>query len=810
MALALVSVSFLLSSCQLGDNRISGRYKSIGSTTDLPLPASPAWITATVDNESAITLSWAPAQGADDYIIAYQIGNTPPADCESGTLVLSSQITGTSYQVTGLVEDSTYSFLVCSVNADGVFDSSGGTAAEATPTYCSPSRTNNSPYANSGEAGGTGLDSSTAFGICTATQLNAVGTNSTDYDKFFELRADINMKTISGADFNIIGDLFTPFTGQFNGRNHVIKNLSVFIGGDNAGLFGRTDNAYIQKLHLVNASVKGANNVGLLVGQSGNVTTIRQVSVHGVVRGGSGNIGGLVGRHTGGGTIKDCSAHADVFVILPTFPVGGLVGYASANIDNCLAIGSIQSETSGTGDVGGIVGELDGARLNQSFSIMNILVETSSSAVTPTIGLINGGLTNLVFFDTQSSCTNAGAGSCTFVGSGPQGNTTYGIDTSVQPGYFFDKTNSPMNAWDFEGESVFGTDDLWQEYTNGPPVFSALGGPTSSTYCWENARSTNTPYANSGEAGINGLTEPTAYSICSVGQWYLFTQQPGWSSTHIKLQNHMNFSHWTGNDYTPVGNSTVQAATKLHGQGFSILNLSIESATTYVGLFGYITSNAEINDLHLENVNIKGSQNVGGLVAYSNFSSTINRSSVSGFVGGTGANQDFIGGLIGRGQAGSSINDCYSNVQIEATGSDHGGLAGDFGGLGASPIHRSYSTGTITSSGMSGGIVGIGLIGWSVHDSFSLVQIQGTSGVGPIAGGGVSPATNTVNSFFDTSRTCLDTAGSCNTYGTGIDGPTQPQYFFDKTNAPLDSWDFDTVWKEVPGELPELRNKREL
>jgi hypothetical protein len=42
---------------------------------------------------------------------------------------------------------------------------------------------------------------------------------------------------------------------------------------------------------------------------------------------------------------------------------------------------------------------------------------------------------------------------------------------------------------------------------------------------------------------------------------------------------------------------------------------------------------------------------------------------------------------------------------------------------------------------------------------------------------------------------------------TAIDTSSNPGYFYSKSNAPLDQWNFDWVWQENSGALPTLRHR---
>ncbi|MGE3609640.1 MAG: fibronectin type III domain-containing protein [Bacteriovoracaceae bacterium] len=77
---------------------------------------------------SSITLSWGTGGTlATGYKIAYQAGSTPPADCNSGTMVDAGNVS--SYSITGLTSASYYSFRICT------YDSSNNLSEGFTATY---------------------------------------------------------------------------------------------------------------------------------------------------------------------------------------------------------------------------------------------------------------------------------------------------------------------------------------------------------------------------------------------------------------------------------------------------------------------------------------------------------------------------------------------------------------------------------------------------------------------------------------------------------------------------------------------------
>ncbi len=96
-------------------------------------PTPPSSLSDTL-SDTSINFSWNAGGGTTaGYQIAYQAGATPPANCNSGTVISSASIGhNTSYIVTGLTAGTQYSFIVCSVNSDSTLDSTGITATLTT------------------------------------------------------------------------------------------------------------------------------------------------------------------------------------------------------------------------------------------------------------------------------------------------------------------------------------------------------------------------------------------------------------------------------------------------------------------------------------------------------------------------------------------------------------------------------------------------------------------------------------------------------------------------------------------------------
>lgn len=162
----------------------------------------------------------------------------------------------------------------------------------------------------------------------------------------------------------------------------------------------------------------------------------------------------------------------------------------------------------------------------------------------------------------------------------------------------------------------------------------------------------------------------------------------------------------------------------LDGNGYKISNLYInDSARARVGLFDYILRGS-VTNLGLENVNITGINNVGGIVGCGD-QVTIEKVYVTGSI--KGGND--VGGLAGYitgetdGYECSFIYDCYSRANVTGISYD-GGFIGSvqYDGWvpeGGTYVKRCYSTGLIsaTSSTYIGGFLGFNTVGG--YDSIS-------------------------------------------------------------------------------------------
>ena len=245
-----------------------------------------------------------------------------------------------------------------------------------------------------------------------------------------------------------------PFTGTFDGLGHAISNLVIMPSGYNeAGLFGKTSNASLSNIGLVNATVGGRNHVGALVGymQDGSIVNsyaTGQVSRYGANR--AFNLGGLVGANYGG-TISNSYASVNVsndtgfsWEAPSIGLLGGLVGNNQGVISNSYATGVVSSGNNYmTIRMGGLAGK-NGGTISNSYASGQI-TDNTANALTLTGGLVgeNTGTVNSSYWNMDSSgLATSAAGK--------------GLSTAQM------QQQSSFNGWSID--NVGGTDSVWRIY----------------------------------------------------------------------------------------------------------------------------------------------------------------------------------------------------------------------------------------------------------------------------------------------------------------------------------------------------------
>ncbi|MFR9619997.1 MAG: hypothetical protein SNH63_02115 [Rikenellaceae bacterium] len=291
------------------------------------------------------------------------------------------------------------------------------------------------------------------FQIATAEQFAKLIDDSDNFDKCFELTADISLE----------GHLWYPigrtaekdFEGTFNGNNHTVSGLSISIeSGNYTGLFRSLCTATVTDL-TIQGAVKGYQYVGALAGACTKGTTLSNIHNEATVNGLYQYTGGMSGILSNSYAIG-CSNKGDV--TSPYASTGGLFGrmlssstsitYYHGIVINCYNSGTVYGAGSAS-DYGGIIGVVAGtfnAYIVNCYNSGNVSSLTTVSTIGGVIGYTTSSSTvyiNNVY--NIGAITNSGSGSCgVLVGTNNSScNITYGYylgDESTTIGYSLTST----------------------------------------------------------------------------------------------------------------------------------------------------------------------------------------------------------------------------------------------------------------------------------------------------------------------------------------------------------------------------------
>ncbi len=653
------------------------------------------------------------------------VWSTSPEPTVENNEGITSDGTGTggfSSTMLGLAPVTTYHVRAYATNIAGTSYSSSVqfTTAEAVTTLSS---------APQGEG-----TTSNPYLISTLNELLWISENPGEWDKHYLQTDDIDASATSlwsdGNGWQPIGTGTTRgFTGVYDGGGRIIDQLFIYRMESGQGLFGYIlDGAVIKNIGVTNAFVNGGDwYVGALVGYSGASHVDRCFST-GVVTGLDMNVGGLVGRNH----YRNSS-------------------YSS--ITNSYS----KCDVTGGDRVGGLIGKNShGSTITNSYS---------TGRVTGT-GYYTGGFAGRDMTSTQEAVSNY-----------------WNIETSGQSSDLVasGKTTNQMREfstflwWDFKGELINGTDNVWNigngrnegypylvwQYPEDPGIsalFSGGAGTEQDPYLISNARELNLinfHYLDN-DSVYFALIDDISLNVSP------FNEGEGWvpigtgqhRATFVPFENARTFS----------GN--------FDGRGFVVKGLFIERWYGYQGLFGYL-NNAHILNLGVTDADISGgARYIGGLAGFVSNSSLIEACHTTGSVRGMGqvfisSAGSYTGGFVGVNEASVIRN---SSSEVEVTGSVN---VGGFAGLvrDGGTIHKCKSTGDVTSIGMTGGFVGMADNQSDISNSYShgsllIREGDSESGVGGFAGINIKSAVN--NSFSTGSVLYQRSAGPTNKGFAGV------------------------------------------
>ncbi|MBE6632128.1 MAG: hypothetical protein E7623_05440, partial [Ruminococcaceae bacterium] len=253
--------------------------------------------------------------------------------------------------------------------------------------------------------------------------------------------------------------------------------------------------------------------------------------------------------------------------------------------------------------------------------------------------------------------------------------------------------------------------------------------------------------------GLSGTgTETDPFLINNISDLKLFRDKVNAGNTYageyVKLAADIDLG---SEEWTPIGNSTNKFMGYFDGNNKTISNLKVTGNNRYVGLFGYIKGNGmsasttpSVKDLTLTNVSVSGDYYVGGLSGQA-YTCNITNVHVSGTVSGT----RYVGGLVGH--VYTYFKDCSFNGEATCSFDALGGIAG----AGDCRAYDCSVIGTISGSNWVGGIVGNGQEGTSAVGCYVKATVStstnyyfGVGGIAGVAGHGYS-SSEFKNNYFD-------------------------------------------------------------
>lgn len=151
------------------------------------------------------------------------------------------------------------------------------------------------------------------------------------------LESDIDLNNHLWTSIGESADL--PFSGDFNGQGHKIKNLKININGSKSyGLFGNVYHANIQNLEIDTVTIGNKNvNIDVIGVLSANAyaSTIVNIGIKNVDFTGADiiNMGGIVGIVGNGTKVIKCSIENSIFEAATAGPLIGIITY-NPDFDN--------------------------------------------------------------------------------------------------------------------------------------------------------------------------------------------------------------------------------------------------------------------------------------------------------------------------------------------------------------------------------------------------------------------------------------------------------------------------------------------
>lgn len=535
------------------------------------------------------------------------------------------------------------------------------------------------------------------------------------------------------------------FTGKFDGLGHTISNLNISRSSrDHVGLFGVVAAATIQNVTLSNASIKGNNHVGALVGTSGVNQNLDGSVFTNIHSSGSietqGDGGGLLGW-LDSARVDRATSSADVGPDSESFTASNLGGIIGSAFETLVSNASASGTVTGQSTVGGLIGLLNGGSLINVFATG--IVEASDSTGGGLVGFGRGIFLNLSASGNVTGGSHLGGLFGSMEGDLDNGNAIGVVSGSSNVGGLIGMGNGNI-AYSSASGDVTGSSEF-------------VGGLVGRSYA--NISDSNSTSNVTGNERVGGLVGESFGNVSnsaatgSVGgsNWVggLIGFNGGDADT-VEASGAVNGDFFVGGligenklgsvSHGSAGGTVIGTGDKVGGLignnklGFvenSSYSGLVSGANAVGSLIGFNGGTVSMSN---SDSNVSGVNNVGGLIGENE--GAVNDSHATGNVSGNGS----VGGLMGHGNGGGTILNSYATGAVTGTGTGIGGLAGHAEGS----ISNSYATGNVSGSGQVGGLAGYssGSVTGSVNVATAIGVVNGS---GDAVGGLIGESHGQVN-----------------------------------------------------------------
>ncbi|MDY3195478.1 MAG: hypothetical protein RBQ95_01350, partial [Paracholeplasma sp.] len=545
---------------------------------------------------------------------------------------------------------------------------------------------------------------------------NSITADFSALDTYYLVGSNISSFDLANTGFKPIGALDRPFRGHFDGAFANI-NLNMNQTDNYVGLFGYASSESTIRNVSVSGVVKGRNATGGLAGyMAGALSEVYStVTVSGI-----NHTGGLVGHLLGSleyayhtGEVNSTGAY-----------VGGLVGYNNGVISQTYA----SSKTSGANYVGGVLGFNAGTISASYYNRTLIEFYTPSVGIKPSFSVGN----------------EQNSGDVT----GVEREILFGFDgLDLEADHFSTQASSGM--YDYTLQLTTFKSNVNATIRNNSAVsvrlirFASGSGDAANPYLIRHEEDMMVLSEVSKEDSLTGL---------------YFKVMDGVETLDLTKE---------GINFFAIGSNTRRFKGHFDGNHATFILSLTYTTSDYQGLFGFVESGS-IKNLRVEG-NLSGRDYLGGVVGYSLNS---NLTQVSSHVMVTGRN--YVGGLVGQ-LSNSSLNESYQFSNVLSSGSRVGGLVGHadkstiddvynygnvhgvsyvgglFGSLELnSKLSYAYNRGNISStSSYIGGLIGY-LNQSHINQTYSAGLVRGLNNAGGLVGFQAGTS-STFDSYYDTS-----------------------------------------------------------